>query len=44
VVTLLGVCGSTHRKSYRDLAMAGIVSAALALIVVMVLGSMFGSF
>jgi H+/gluconate symporter-like permease len=44
VVTLLTVCGSTHREGYRDIVMAGIVSAALALVAVMVLGSMFGSF
>lgn len=30
VVTLLGICGSTHREGYRDLAIAGIGSAALA--------------
>jgi H+/gluconate symporter-like permease len=44
VVTLLAVCGSTHRESYRDIVMAGIVSAVLALIIVIVLGSVFGSF
>lgn len=44
VVTLLGICGSTHREGYRDLAIAGIASAALALVVVIVLGSTFGSF
>jgi len=44
VVTLLAVCGSTHREGYRDIIMAGIVSAALALIAVIALGSMFGSF
>jgi H+/gluconate symporter-like permease len=44
VVTLLGICGSTHSEGYRDLAIAGIVSAALALVAVTVLGSMFGSF
>lgn len=44
VVTLLSVCGSTHREGYRDIVMAGIVSTALALVAVMALGSMFGSF
>jgi H+/gluconate symporter-like permease len=44
VVTLLGICGSTHSEGYRDLAVAGIVSAALALVAVIVLGSMLGSF
>jgi len=44
VVTLLAVCGSTHRESYFDIVMAGIVSALLALAAVIVLGSLFGSF
>ncbi|HQR72604.1 MAG TPA: GntP family permease, partial [Burkholderiaceae bacterium] len=44
VVTLLAVCGSTHRKSYLDIVMVGIVGAMLALVAVIVLGSMFGSF
>jgi H+/gluconate symporter-like permease len=44
VVTLLAVCGSTHRESYRDIVMVGIVSAVLALVAVLVLGSMLGSF
>jgi H+/gluconate symporter-like permease len=44
VVTLLAVCGSTHRESYFDIVMVGIVSAILALVAVIVLGSLFGSF
>jgi H+/gluconate symporter-like permease len=44
VVTLLAVCGSTHRESYRDLVVVSIVGAVLALAVVIVLGSLFGSF
>jgi H+/gluconate symporter-like permease len=44
VVTPLGICGSTHSEGYRDLAIVGIVSAALALVAVTVLGTMFGSF
>jgi H+/gluconate symporter-like permease len=44
VVTLLAVCGSTHRDSYRDIVMVGIVGALLALIVVIVLGSILGTF
>lgn len=44
VVTLLAVCGSTHGKSYFDIVMVGIVGALLALIAVIVLGSVFGSF
>jgi H+/gluconate symporter-like permease len=44
VVTLLAVCGSTHRESYRDIVIVGILGALLALVVVIVLGSMVGSF
>jgi H+/gluconate symporter-like permease len=44
VVTLLAVCGSTHRESYRDIVIVGILGALLALVVVIVLGSIVGSF
>jgi H+/gluconate symporter-like permease len=44
VVTLLAVCGSTHRESYRDIVMVGIVGAILALAIVIALGSLLGSF
>lgn len=44
VVTLLAVCGSTHRESYRDIVLVGIVGAVIALVVVIVIGSLFGSF
>jgi H+/gluconate symporter-like permease len=44
VVSLLAVCGLTHRDSYRDIVMVGIVGAILALVAVILLGSAFGSF
>ena len=44
VITLLAVCGSTHRKSYIDIVMCCVAGAMLALITVIVLGGMFGSF
>jgi H+/gluconate symporter-like permease len=44
VVTLLAVCGSTHRESYLDIVMVGIVGALIALAGVIILGSAFGSF
>jgi H+/gluconate symporter-like permease len=44
VVTLLAVCGSTHRKSYFDMIMANIAGPIVALVVVIILGSTFGSF
>ena len=44
VVTLLAVCGSTHKDSYVHIVMAGIVGPILALVAVIVLGAAFGSF
>ena len=44
VVTLLAVCGSTHRESYRDIVMVGIVGALVALTAVIALGTVAGSF
>ena len=44
VVTLLAVCGSTHRESYFDIVMAAIVGPIIALGVVIALGSFVGSF
>jgi H+/gluconate symporter-like permease len=44
VVTLLAVCGSSHRKSYFDMVIANIVGPIIALAVVIVLGSWLGSF
>jgi H+/gluconate symporter-like permease len=44
VVTLLAVCGTTHRESYRDMVMVSIVGALIALAAVITLGTVFGSF
>lgn len=44
VVTLLAVCGSTHRDSYADIVVVGIVGALVALAAVIALGSVAGSF
>jgi H+/gluconate symporter-like permease len=44
VVTLLAVCGSTHRQSYFDIVMTAIVGPMMALVVVIALGSAVGSF
>ena len=44
VVTMLAVCGCSHRESYLDIVMVAIVGAVLALIAVIGLGTMFGSF
>ena len=44
VITLLALCGCTHRQSYLDIVMCCVVGALLALVAVIVLGGMFGSF
>jgi H+/gluconate symporter-like permease len=44
VVTLLAVCGTSHRESYGDIVMVGIVGAIAGLVAVVVLGSLVGSF
>jgi H+/gluconate symporter-like permease len=44
VVTLLAVCGATHKTSYLDIVVAGIIGPMIALAAVILLGSLFGSF
>ena len=44
VVTLLAICGTTHKESYFDIVMVAVVSALLALVAVIALGTAFGSF
>ena len=44
VVTLLAICGSTHRESYRDIVLVGMVGPIIALVAIIVLGSFLGSF
>ena len=44
VVTLLAVCGTTHKTSYFDLVMACVVSALIGLVAVILIGSTVGSF
>jgi H+/gluconate symporter-like permease len=44
VVSLLAVSGLTHRESYRDIVMVGIVGAVAALLAVILLGSTLGTF
>jgi H+/gluconate symporter-like permease len=39
VVTLLAVCGTTHKESYLDIVMVGIVGPVIALVAVIALGS-----
>ncbi|WP_144982621.1 GntP family permease [Halomonas sp. C22] len=44
VITLLAICGLTHRQSYANVAMVTIVLPIFALISVITLGTLFGSF
>ena len=44
VVTLLAVCGATHKTSYLDIVMAAMTGPIIALVAVIFIGSLFGSF
>ena len=44
VVSLLAICGMTHRESYFDIVMVGILNSVIALVAVIAIGSAFGSF
>ncbi|MCL2469854.1 MAG: GntP family permease [Alphaproteobacteria bacterium] len=41
IVTLLVLCGVTHREGYKDIAMTGIATSLAALVVVVALGGVF---
>ncbi|WEV78984.1 GntP family permease [Janibacter cremeus] len=44
VITLLGICGLTHRQSYKDIGVVAVLIPVIALVAVIVLGTLFGSF
>lgn len=44
VITLLAICGLSHRQSYKDIAVVAIAVPVISLIVIIVLGTIFGSF
>jgi H+/gluconate symporter-like permease len=44
VVSLLAICGLTHRESYGDIVVVGIVSSIVALVAVIAIGTLVGSF
>lgn len=44
VITLLAICGLSHRQSYKDIAVVAILVPVLSLVTVIVLGTLFGSF
>jgi H+/gluconate symporter-like permease len=44
VITLLAICGLTHRQAYLDIAVVAVVIPIIALIVLITLGTVVGSF
>ena len=44
VISLLAICGLTHRQSYPDIGMVAVVIPLIALVAVIALGTLFGSF
>ncbi len=44
VISLLAICGLTHKESYRDIAVAGMAVPVVALIFLVTMGTLFGSF
>jgi len=44
VITLLTICGLTHREAYRDIFVVAVAIPVLALVVLVALGTAFGSF
>ncbi|WP_104523506.1 GntP family permease [Blastococcus atacamensis] len=44
VITLLAICGLTHRQSYKDIFVVAVAVPVLALVVVIALGTIFGGF
>ncbi|MBD2801936.1 GntP family permease [Xenorhabdus sp. M] len=44
VISLLAICGLTHKRSYLDIFMVTVLAGLLGLVAIIVLGSLFGSF
>ena len=44
VITLLAICGLTHKQSYLNVAMVTMVIPLIAVVAVIILGTIFGSF
>lgn len=44
VVTVLAICGLTHRQSYKDIFVVAVAIPLVALVVVITLGTLFGGF
>lgn len=44
VISLLTICGLTHKESYKDIFMVAVAIPVLATLTVIILGTLFGSF
>ena len=44
VVTLLAICGLTHREAYRDIFMVAVLFPIVALVLMMLVAALFGAF
>ncbi len=44
VITLLTICGLTHKQAYKDIAVVAVLIPLLALVVLVTLGTLLGSF
>lgn len=44
VITLLTICGLTHKEAYKDIAVVAVLIPLLALVMLITLGTLFGSF
>jgi H+/gluconate symporter-like permease len=44
VVTLLAICGLTHREAYRDIFVVAVLIPMLSLVLLITLGTLFGGF
>ena len=44
VITLLSICGLTHRQAYLDIAVVAVVIPILSLVLLIALGTLVGSF
>lgn len=44
VITMLAICGLTHKDSYKDIFVTSVCIPLIALIAIIILGTLFGSF
>lgn len=44
VITLLAICGLTHREAYPDILVVAVLVPVVALVALIALGSIFGAF